>query len=367
MGLRTPICDRLGITVPLVQSGMGTLAGAELAAAVSEAGALGIVGSAWATPEALRASIREVRERTSKPFGVNVLLPDELRPPLPPSSITEEAAEAVHAVANSARVQLGLGPRKGRPDAFPDLIPEYLEIVLEERVPLLSIGLGNPGEELIAACKERGIFTIAMVTTVEDARLVEAKGIDAVVAQGGEAGGHRSHFVKPADASRGMIGTLTLVPQVVDAVRIPVLAAGGIADGRGLAAVLVLGAQGALVGTRFAATREAVMAEAYRQALVESHAEDTVLTDRWTGRWARVVRNRFVDALGGAEPLPPYLQQAALMDVVEAAGAQNSREHLPLWAGQSVGLIHDLPGAEELVRRMAAEAERALSFQTATR
>lgn len=360
MSLKTPICDLLGISVPLVQSGMGTLAGAQLAAAVSEAGGLGIVGSAWATPDALRETIRDVRRRTDRPFGVNVLLPDELRPPLSAVTVSEAAADAVHAVANSARAQLGLSPRRGRPTAWPDLVPAYLAIVLEEQVPVLSIGLGNPGADLIAGCRKRGIRTMAMVTTVVDARAVEAKGIDIVVAQGGEAGGHRSHFAKPPDPSQGRIGTLTLVPQVVDAVRIPVLAAGGIADGRGLAAALVLGAQGALVGTRFAATREAVAPDAYRLALVGGGADDTVLTDRWTGRWARVLRNRFLDDLAGTQPLPPYLQQSALLDVMEAAAAQNRRDHLPLYAGQSVGLVRDLPHAGDLVRRMVREAEAAL-------
>jgi nitronate monooxygenase len=147
----------------------------------------------------------------------------------------------------------------------------------------------------------------------------------------------------------------------VDAVRIPVLAAGGIADGRGLAAARVLGAQGVLVGTRFAATREAVMPETYRRALVQAEAEDAVLTDRWTGRWARALRNRLLDDLEAVEPLPPYLQQSALLDVLEAAAEQDRRELLPLYAGQSVGLIHDLPGAGEVVGRMVEQARIALS------
>jgi nitronate monooxygenase len=359
--LRTPLCDLLGIEHPIVQSGMGTLAGAALAAAVSEAGGLGIVGSAWATPDALREAIREVRRRTARPFGVNVILPDELRPPLPASMVAEGDADKVQGLANMARQRLGLPPRHGRPVAFPDLLPTYLDIVLGERIPVLSIGLGNPGPALVTACKERGIRTVAMVTTVEDARLVEEQGIDVVVAQGGEAGGHRSHFAKPADRSRGRIGTMTLVPQVVDAVRIPVLAAGGIADGRGLAAALTLGAQGALVGTRFAATREATMPETYRRALVEGEAEDTVLTDAWTGRWARVLKNRFVAELEArSDALPPYLQQSALLDVMEAAALQDSRDHIPLYAGQGVGLVHDLPAAGDVVRRMVEEAEAAL-------
>ena len=357
MNLHTPLCDLLKISVPIVQSGMGTLAGAELAAAVSEAGGLGIVGSAWAEPDALLETIRQVRLRTRRPFGVNVLLPDELRPPLSPSTVTEAAAERVQGIANEARARLGLPPRHGRPPAFPDFIPRYLEIVLEERVPVLSIGLGHPGADLLARCKELGIVTLAMVTTVEDARIVEAEGVDVVVAQGGEAGGHRSHFAKPADPAEGRIGTLTLVPQVVDAVGIPVLAAGGIADGRGLAAVLARGALGARMGTRFAATREAVAPEAYRLALVGARADDTVLTDRWTGRWARVIANPLQGSLSSTEALPPYLQQSALTDVMEAAAAQNRRDLMPLYAGQSVGLVHDLPGAGEVVRRIAMEAD----------
>jgi nitronate monooxygenase len=355
--LRTPLTDLLGVDLPIVQSGMGAIAGAELAAAVSEAGGLGIVGSAGLTPDALREAIRAVRARTGRPFGVNLLMPDELRPPLPASAVSAADVARVHAVLAPMRRHLGLSPDAERPHPPPHWIPAYLDIVLEETVPVLSVGLGNPGAEIVARCRARGIRTLAMVTTVEDARAVEAAGIDAVVAQGGEAGGHRSHFRKPASSSTGSIGTLTLVPQVVDAVSVPVIAAGGIADGRGLVASLALGAAGVLVGTRFVATREAAAAASYKAALVAREADASILTDAWTGRYARALRNRFTDAFAGVEPLAPFWQLMAAADVVQEATRRDDPELLPLWAGQSAGLVRDLPGAGEAVASMAREAE----------
>jgi nitronate monooxygenase len=242
----------------------------------------------------------------------------------------------------------------------PDVIDEAFEVILEQRVPVFSVGLGDPKRERTDRCHQRGIRVIAMATTVADAKTLEASGVDAIVAQGGEAGGHRSMWVKPASRDTGCVGTLTLVPQVVDAVRVPVIAAGGIADGRGLVAALALGAQGVMLGTRFVATQESMAPPFFKQALLEAAGDQTLVTDVFTGLYARGLRNRFADEYeaSGAAVLPPLLQLNAAQDVYVAAFLKGDREHYPMLAGQACGLIADIPTAADVVRSIMAEAER---------
>src|SRR5438552_4888671 len=226
-------------------------------------------------------------------------MPDSLRPPADPVSIPDTTVAAVQSTLNGFRARLGLPTSTARPPAVPDLIDAAFEVILEERVPVWSIGLGKPSPEQVRRAHERGIKVMAMVTTVEDARILERAGADVIIAQGSEAGGHRSTWVKSATAAEVCVGTLALVPQVVDAVRAPVVAAGGIADGRGLVAALALGAAGVLLGTRFVATREATAPEFQKKALLESEAEATVVTDVITGLWARYLRNTFTSDYAG--------------------------------------------------------------------
>ena len=365
--LRTPLCDLLNLEYPILQSGMGTVAGPELAAEVSRAGGLGILAATLLTADEVRRGIRDIRARTDRPFGVNLLIPREVRPPIPAGDIPETVVEAAQVGLNAVRTELGLAGQAGLPAPPPDFVPELFELVLAERVPVFSVGLGNPGPAMVRRCHQRGIRILAMVTTVEDARAVEAAGVDAVVAQGSEAGGHRSHFDKPPTPERGAIGTLTLVPQIADAVRIPVIAAGGVADGRGLIAALALGASGVLLGTRFAATRESMAPEMYKKALLERSADATTVTDGYTGRYARVLENEFSRryAAAGAAPLPYPWQYGAARDIYQAADAQARPEFFPMWAGQSVGLVHSLPGAAEVVEALVREA-RQLVLETLT-
>ena len=235
-GFRTRLCDLLAIDYPVLQSGMGLIAGPDLVAEVSGAGALGIVAGFMLSAEQLRAAIRAVRERTTRPFGVNLWLSSDLRTAGTAAAPADDSIQAVQAALNPIRATLGLPAVTARPSPPPDLVPATLQVVLEERVPVLSAVMGSPDPDLVAECHRRDIKVIAMVTTVADAMTVEAAGVDAVIAQGAEAGGHRAHFEKPSSPERGAVGTLALVPQVVDALRVPVVAAGGIADGRGLVA-----------------------------------------------------------------------------------------------------------------------------------
>jgi nitronate monooxygenase len=360
--LRTSLCDLLGIRYPILQSGMGGVAGPELVAEVSRAGGLGILAALRLTGDQLRSGIRRVRELTDRPFGVNLWLHTEIRPPVDPATLPEDTVRRVQGALNTFRDRLGLSATTARPAPVPDLIDEAFDIILEERVPVWSIGLGNPGRDMVARCRERGVKVVAMVATVDDARAVAASGVDAVVAQGSEAGGHRSTWVKPASRDAAQVGAMALIPQIVDAVDLPVIAAGGIADGRGIAAALALGAVGALLGTRFVATRDSAAADFLKKALLEQGSEATTVTDAFTGLYARVLKNAFTDGYraSGAPVLPALLQSSAAQDIYAAATKQQNREYVAIHAGQSVGMVHDLPGAAEVVETLVRETRAAL-------
>jgi nitronate monooxygenase len=362
MTFRTELCDLLGIEYPIVQSGMGNVAGPDLVAAVSEAGGLGILAGLRVLPDDLRARLREVRTLTTRPFGLNLWLHRDVLAPVDPASVSETAVRAVQSTLNTFRERLGLAPTFARPEGLPDLFEAAFEVMLEERPAVFSTGIGTPTLEMVRRCHERGIKVIAMVATVQDAREMAAVGVDAIVAQGGEAGGHRSTGVKLASPEAASVGTMALVPQIVDAVGVPVVAAGAIADGRGLLAALALGASGILLGTRFVATREATVPEFWKKSLLESEGDATTVTDVFTGLYCRTLRNTFVREYeaSGAPVLPGLLQRHAAQDIYAQAASQRDPEHFPLLAGQSVGLIHDLPGAAEVVATIVREARAAL-------
>ena len=364
MSFRTPLTDLLGIDVPVLQSGMGRVAGPELVSEVCRAGGLGILGGFRLDAGELRRLIRRLRELTDRPFGVNLWLHSAVETPVDVESIPEGLVETVQGTLNRFRDQLDLPSTMERPPAVSGVVGEAFEVILDERVPVFSIGLGDPGAERVGRCHERGIKVIAMAATVDDARALAASGVDAIVAQGGEAGGHRSTWVQrqsPAD-----VGTFALVPQVVDAVSVPVIAAGGIADGRGLVAALALGASGVMLGTRFVATRESQAPEFWKRSLLERQSEETTITDVFTGLPARALRNAFTEEYAASESptLPGLLQANAAQDIYNTAAVRGDGEHFPQYAGQGLGLIRDLPGAAEVVERMVEEARVAVSRLT---
>lgn len=366
--LRTALCDLLGIDYPILQSGMGGVAGPDLAAEVSRAGALGILAGRLKTADQLRTEIRSIRAATDRPFGVNLWLHRQMCPPAPASEVSDQVLTAVHRTLNSFRRRLGLSERTELPPEPPDLVAQAFQVVLDERVPIFSTIFGPPDRGMIDDCHRRGIRVVAMVTSVEDARAVVANGADAVIAQGGEAGGHRGTFAKPPSSDTGAMGTMALIPQVVDTVAVPVIAAGGIADGRGLVAALALGASGVLMGTRFVATRDSLAPEMYRKAVLERGGDATAVTDAFTGLYARVLRNAFAEEYqrSGAPVLPLLWHELAASDIYKAAAAQGNRDYSPMWAGESTGLIHNLPGAAEVVEATIREA-RALLLETLPR
>jgi nitronate monooxygenase len=360
---RTDLCDLLGIEYPILQSGMGGVAGPDLVAEVCEAGGLGILAGLNLTPDALRAGIARIRSLTRRPFGVNLWFHRAIRPPADPSTIPDATIGPVQQVLNGFRARLSLPAVTTRPDPLPDLVDAAFEVILDERVPVWSLGLGDPGPERVRRCHERGVKVVAMIATVEDARTVAAAGVDVVVAQGSEAGGHRSTWVKRESREAASIGTMALVPQVADAVSVPVVAAGGIADGRGLVGALALGASGILLGTRFVATRESGAPEFWKKALLERGSDATTVTDAFTGLYARTLVNTFNAeyAESGAPVLPPLLQARAAMDIYTESAKQETGAYYPMHTGQSVGLVHNLPGAGEVVRDIVREASAVLA------
>jgi nitronate monooxygenase len=366
--LRTELCDVLGVEYPIIQSGMGGVAGPELAAEVCNAGGLGVIAGLLTGPDQLRAAIRELRERTDRPFGVNLLLLPEVWDPQPTSGLDDELVERVHAIANRLREDLGLEPLTERPPTVPQLVDAAFDVIVEERVPVFSAGLGDPGPDVTARLHEAGIRTVVMVTNSGDALRAVDSGADVVVAQGMEAGGHRSHFEMPPEKTLRDLGTFTLVPEVVDAVDVPVVAAGGVIDGRGLVAALALGAKGVLMGSRFLATRESRAPEVHKKRLLEARGEETLVTARLTGRYARVVENAISNAWADVTDVLPFPAQFLVnADVFALGESANEPEHLPLWGGQVIGRIADLPWAGDVVADTVRQAIGLLSDGIALR
>jgi len=338
---------------------MGGVAGPELAAEVSRAGGLGILAGLNLAPDDLRAQIRRIRALTDAPFGVNLWLHPDLAPPLDPARLPAADIAAANAALNRARRSLGLPESDAPPPRRPNDIAAKIDVVIEERVPVWSIGLGVPAADVVARCHDARVRVMVMIANVDDARAAADAGADIIVAQGAEAGGHRSVW---REGARADVGTFALIPEVAGAVDVPVVAAGGIADGRGLVAARALGAAGALLGTRFVATRESMAPDSWKQAIVHAASDQTVVTKSFTGLPARVLRNRFIgeyDATG-APVLPGLLQSALAQSIFAAAKRADQPEYFPLYAGQSAGIIRDLPGAGEVVQAIVEEAKAIL-------
>jgi enoyl-[acyl-carrier protein] reductase II len=306
MSLRTPICDLFGIEHPVFLAGMGGVAFAEVCAAVSEAGGFGTLGLVGFPPERIRKEMRAVRARTKKPFGVDLLA------------------------------------------ALPEQIHASIEVIVEEGAAAFVAGLGVP-EPVIEKCHRAGVKVMAVCGKVSHAIHAEAAGCDAVVAQGTEAGGHT-----------GQVAAMALVPQTVDAVKIPVLAAGSIVDGRGLAAALALGAQGAWIGTRFIASHEAHAASGFKQRLLEAGSADTVVTRCYSGKPMRVLRNAYVEAWekrsGEIQPFPLQFLESGREGVLSFGVDPVDPARTCMPAGQGVGGIDKLLPVAEIVRQLVEGA-----------
>ena len=309
--IQTPICDALGIEKPVFQGGMAWIADASLASAVSEAGGLGIISAMNANAEWLRDQIHELRERTDKPFGVNIML---------------------------------MSP----------FVDEVARLVADERVPVVVTGAGDP-RKYMSSWIDAGIKVIPVVASVALARMVERAGATAVVAEGGESGGHV-----------GDSTTMTLVPQVVDAINIPVVAAGGIADGRGVAAAFMLGAVGVQVGTRFLVADECTVSEGYKERVLKAGDISTMVTGRSGGHPVRCLKTPFTRRFAKAE------SAGASQDELNAMGAGSLRkaaregdyENGSFMCGQIAGLVKRRQSAAEIVDDLVGGAEKVLKGAT---
>jgi nitronate monooxygenase len=323
--------DVLGIEHPIVLGPFGGLSSIELTAAVSDAGGLGSYGLYGYAPERIRDTVAALRAATDRPFAVNLWLPtgDEVTP------------GDVDLTAATVGVQplfdeLGV-PVPAVPERFLPAVEDQLAAVLDAAPAVLSVVYGVPSPDLVTAAHARGIRITGTVTTVAEARAMDAAGVDAIVASGAEAAGHRVSFLAPAEQS--LIGTFALVPQVVDAVAVPVIAAGGLADRRGVAAAFALGAEGVQVGTAFLRTRQSAAPEAHRQAIAAADDTTTRLTRAMSGRLSRGIPNTAVRAIEAAGAIAPFPAQNWLTGRFRAeAGPRNLGEFLSLWAGQSAAL-----------------------------
>jgi enoyl-[acyl-carrier protein] reductase II len=311
--LHTPICDYFGIKYPIVLAGMGGVAMHKLVAAVSNAGGLGVIGAASLSPEQLRAEIRRTRELTDKPFAVDLLAP------------------------------------------IPDMMRPHMPVLIEEKVRIFVAGLAVPGE-FIKTMHEHGMKVAVMCGKVHHGEKAQDAGADVVVAQGTEAGGHT-----------GEIGMISLVPQMLRAVKLPVLAAGGIAHGSQIAAALTLGAQGVVIGTRFIATPEAQAAHSYRESIVKARDDATMRTRCYTGKPCRVIRTQYALEWerdpSKIQPFPIQAQISQRNGVMGFAGlggedADPNRTFMP--TGQSAGLIREIKPAAEVFADLIRETEAAL-------
>lgn len=350
-GLDTGVTRLLGTRYPIVQAPMaGGFTTPELVAAVSNAGALGSLGGAVLGPDELRDAIATVRRLTDQPFGVNLFAP------LPVPEVDLEHVAGMRAVLAPFRAELGLLESEDVSTVPPSgMVESQLAVIAEARVPVFSFTFGTlPFEQV----KEAGSVVLGTATTVEEAVALEGLGVDAIVAQSGEAGGHRGTFLGVFEDA--VVGGIALVPRIVDRVSVPVLLAGGIMDGRGIAAALALGAEGVQLGTAFLGCPEAG-STAVQHGVLAGAADSTLVTRAYSGRHARLVRTRLVDAVedAGVDPLPFPLQAMLVAELRAAALEAGRQDLLFVLAGQGAAAIRKLPAAE-LVATLVRETEDAI-------
>jgi len=345
---KTELIDLLKIAHPIIQAPMVGASTPELVAAVSNAGGLGSYGGAATPPANLRQIIRQIRELTDQPFAVNLFAPA-----VEAHQLTPEQQTPMSKLLTKWHNELNAGPV---PEPIPLLGPfvDQFTVLLEEKVPVFSFHFGPAPIEAICEIHAIGSIVLATATTVREAKALVEAGVDVIIAQGFEAGGHRGTFAVPYE--HGLIGTAALVPQIADAVSVPVVAAGGIMDARGIVAAFALGASGVQMGTAFLACPENNISEVYRQAVLNSKDEDTVITEVFSGKPARAIRNRFIREMeSNRDKVLPFPAQMSIGRVLRQASAQQSSpDFVSMWAGQGAALTEALP-AGELIEKMIQE------------
>jgi nitronate monooxygenase len=347
---KTRIASIFGIEYPIIQGPLGGLSTQRLTATVSNFGALGSFGALGWTPSAINEVIAEIRTLTAKPFAMNLWVSTE-----------DEGAHTSgsEAFARSLRFLAGhIQAVGGTLPAFTPYAPIKFEdqarVLLDAKVPAFSFIYGIPAKEILDECRAQGILTIGAATTVDEAVVLEQVGVDVIAASGFEAGGHRGSFLRPAEES--LTGTFSLVPQVADAVSVPVVAAGGIGDARGIVAAFALGAEGVQIGSAFLACEESGASAHHRNALLSNKTLRTGLTRGFTGRLARGIHNQLLEELNRPEVeiLPYPLQRALVRHLSIPAEKAAKSEFLPLWAGQSANLCRQ-SDAKKLLQTLVSE------------
>jgi nitronate monooxygenase len=347
------LLDLFGIDHPIIQAPMAGASSGQMAIAVSQAGGLGSIAAAMLTAETLRTELQIVQQGTGRSINVNFFVH---QPPV--ADAAREAGWRKRLEPYFREFGLPADAGAGGPVRAP-FDAALCDVVLEFKPKVASFHFGLPDAALVKRLKAEKIVVVSSATTVEEACWLEAHGCDAVIAQGAEAGGHRGMFLTDDVASQA--GTMALVPQVVDAVKVPVIAAGGIGDGRGVAAALALGAAGAQIGTAFLLTPEAKTVALHRAALKAASDDSTTLTNLFTGRPARGIINRFIREVGPLSADAPAfpLAAGAAYPLRAAAEAKGSTDFMPLWSGQAPSLAREMPSGE-LIAVLARETEAAL-------
>lgn len=342
--MRRSLTDLLGIDLPIVLGPFGGLSSAVLTGEVSEGGGLGSFGLYGYDGTRIRETVASIRERTARPFALNLWLPlgDEVTPDGVDAAPSRDALRPLYDAAGAAVPEL--------PERFLPPLEEQLAAVWEARPAVLSVVFGVPASAVVEDAHRLGIRVMGTATTVAEARALEAGGVDVIVASGAEAAGHRVSFLAAPEDS--LVGTVALVPQVVDAVSVPVIAAGGVADRRGVAAAFALGAAGVQVGTAFLRTRQSAASEGHRAAIAAARDTSTVLTRAMSGRLARGIPNRAVRHIEASGVIAPFPAQNWLTGVFRAA-AGGDPELSSLWAGQAAGLA-TRDDAGDVLRELAA-------------
>lgn len=344
---RKPLLQQINTRYPIFQAPMAGVTTPEFVAKVSQYGGLGNIGAGYLSPKDTEEHIKSVKSLTSESFGVNLFVPEN-------NEVTEKqlsrSFELIKRHLNKLDVQVDERPDYKSTSVF----DEQIEIVLAEAVPICSFTFGIPDEVIIRELKNRNIFSIGTATTVKEAQLVEEAGMDAVVVQGSEAGGHRGTF----HGTESYVGIMALTPQVVDSVSIPVIAAGGIMDGRGLTAALGLGAEAAQFGTAFLTTKECGTNPTHKSVLFEATEEETVLTTAFSGKTARGIKNDFINKMKQYESqLPPFPYQNTLTkEMRQVAGKQQNKQYMSLWSGQAPRLTQDLT-VKQLINQIMSDYE----------
>ena len=355
MSVSTELTRRLGINHPIIQAPMaGGADPPELVAAVSNAGAIGFIGLSYMSPAQIAVAATAIRAQTSRPFGVNLFAPR-------PAGDSNKNPETMLARLAPYFAELGLPP-PSLPKPHSYSFEQQLAGALESGASCFSFTFGVLPESAVRAIKARKMLLIGTATTVEEAIQLEKSGVDAIVAQGSEAGGHRGTFA--GDFVSGRVGGLSLVPQVVDAVRVPVIASGAIMDGRGIVAALALGASAVQMGTAFLTCKEAGIPEVYKEAILHAREDQTRITRAFSGRPARGIVNRFMKEVefdNADDAILSFTVQNALTRPLRTAAAkQGCAEFLSLWAGQGVRMARR-QSAAELIARLVQEIDAVIA------